>query len=173
MHSTCSGSRTALSKERVPQGQVYVQQSEPRATSTVLLLTRHVPHPPRLQEMFRGPRDGQDDKQDGGRHIRPAQEGVLASHPRDGREDDRLGSRELSDRVVYRPQQHEERVSHARTCAWPTNALYSLMLIVISYVPLFITSSSFLPHNLLNVGKAEVLIQTWKCSSSAKGGNDS
>jgi hypothetical protein len=47
------------------------------------------------------------------------------------------------------------------------------MLIVISYVPLFITSSSFLPHNLLNVGKAEVLIQTWKCSSSAKGGKDS
>lgn len=56
--------------------------------------------------MFRGPRDGQDDEQDGGRHIRPAQEGVLASHPRDGREDDRLGTRELSDGVVYRHQQH-------------------------------------------------------------------
>lgn len=44
------------------------------------------------------------------------------------------------------------------------------MLIVISYVPLFMTSSSFLPQSLLNVGKALVLIQTWKCSSSFKAG---
>lgn len=75
--------------------------------------------------MFRSPRDGQDDEQDGGRHISPAQEGVLAAHPRDGGEDDRLGTRELSDGVVYRPQQHGKSVTLALVRARQTRYTHS------------------------------------------------
>lgn len=64
-------------------------------------LTRHVSQLARLDEMPDETGEGENNTQDRGSDVGPAEEGLFAANPRDSRDDNRLGSTKLLYGVVH------------------------------------------------------------------------
>lgn len=67
-----------------------------------IMLTRHISHPPRLDQMLRRTCQREEHEHPRRRDIRPTEERLFASHPGDGGDDDGFGAAEHADGVIYR-----------------------------------------------------------------------